>query len=83
MKTIFWITVTSSHQKCFMKKDVLKNFTKFTGKHLCQNHFFKKVAGLSATLLKKRLALMFSYEFCKTFKNSFFTEHLRTTASIL
>ena len=27
------------------KKDVLKNFTKFTGKHLCQILFFNKVAG--------------------------------------
>ena len=30
----------SSHQRCFMKKGVLKNFTKFTGKHLCQNTFY-------------------------------------------
>ena len=38
------------------KKDVLRNFAKFTGKHLCQRLFFNKVAGLrSATLLKKRL----------------------------
>ena len=27
------------------KKDVLKNFAKFTGKHLCQSLFFNKVAG--------------------------------------
>ena len=33
----------SSHQRCFIKKDVLRNFTEFTGKHW------------SATLLKKRL----------------------------
>ena len=38
-----------------MKKGVLKNFTKFTGKHLCQSLFFNKVAGLRpAALLKKR-----------------------------
>ena len=37
------------------KKGVLKNFTKFTRKHLCQNLFFNKVAGLRpATFLKKR-----------------------------
>ena len=29
------------------KKGVLKNFTKFTGKHLCQSRFFNKVAELS------------------------------------
>ena len=28
-----------------MKKVVLRNFTKFTGKHLCQSLFFNKVAG--------------------------------------
>ena len=28
-----------------VKKGVLRNFTKFTGKHLCQSLFFNKVAG--------------------------------------
>ena len=36
----------SSHQRCSMKKDVLRNFTKFTGKHLCQSLFFNRVADL-------------------------------------
>ena len=40
----------------FCKKDVLTNFTKFTGKHLCWSLFLNKVAGLRpTTLLKKRL----------------------------
>ena len=30
----------------FYKKGVLRNFPKFTGKHLCQSLFFDKVAGL-------------------------------------
>ena len=30
----------------FYKKCVLRNFTKLTGKHLCQSFFFNKVAGL-------------------------------------
>ena len=39
-----------------MKKGVLRNFTKFTGKHLCERSVFNKVAGLRpATLLKKSL----------------------------
>ena len=39
-----------------MKKDVLINFTIFTGKHLFQSFFFDKIAGLRpATLFKKRL----------------------------
>ena len=29
-----------------MRKGVLRNFTKFTGKHLRQGLFFNKVAGL-------------------------------------
>ena len=45
-----------SHQRCSMKEGVLRNVTKFTGKHLCQSLFFNKVAGSRhATLLKKRL----------------------------
>ena len=36
----------SSHRKCSGKKDVLRNFSKFTGKHLHRQGFF---------LLKKRL----------------------------
>ena len=39
-----------------LRKVVLRNFTKFTGKHLCQSLLFNKVAGLRpATLLKKWL----------------------------
>ena len=44
-------------------KGVLRNFSKFTGKHLCQSLFFNKGAGWPATLLKKRLAQVFSCEF--------------------
>ena len=36
----------SSHQSCFVRKGVLKNFKKFTGKHLCQSLFFNTVLGL-------------------------------------
>ena len=46
----------SSHQRCSVRKGVLRNFAKLTGKHKCQNLFFNKVAGLRpSTLLKKRL----------------------------
>ena len=30
----------------FFKNGVLRNFAKFTGKHLCQGFFFNKAAGL-------------------------------------
>ena len=51
----FWV-IRSSHQRCSVKKGFLRDFTKFTGKHMCQSLFFNKVAGLrSASFLKKRL----------------------------
>ena len=46
----------SSHRRCSVKKDVLKNFANFTGKHLCRSLFFNKVAGLK-NFIKKRLQL--------------------------
>ena len=64
----------SSHPEVLCKKRVLKNSTKFTGKHLCQSLFFDKVAGQVCNFIKKEtLALMFSCEFCEIFKNTFFS----------
>ena len=37
----------SSRPEVFCKKDVLRNFAKFTGKQLCQSLFLNKVSGLS------------------------------------
>ena len=64
-----------------MKKGV-RNFRKFTGKHLCQILFFNKVAGLSpAILLKTSLwHRCFPVNFTK-FLKTVFTEKLQTTAS--
>ena len=62
----------SSHQRCSIKKGVLKVLAKFTGKHQCQSFFFKKVAGLrSATLSKLALWILWNF-WEQTFK-----EHLR------
>ena len=80
----------SSHQRCSVRKGALRNFTKFTWKHLCQSLFFNKVAGsdLWETLAqacnfikKETLAQVFSCEFCKISKNTFLAEHLWATAS--
>ena len=46
----------SSHQRCFVKKGVLRKFAKFTGKHLCQKVFFDKVAGLPESLFRQRVS---------------------------
>ena len=59
----------SSHRRCSEKQDVLRNFAKFTGKHLWQRLFFNKVAGLRHT-------------FKHALKNTFFIEHVETTASV-
>ena len=76
-------TFRISRSEVFCKKYILRSFTKFTGKHLCQSLFSNKIADLRpATLLKKEtLSQVFSSGFCKIFENTFFTEHLWTTAS--
>ena len=60
-----------SRPEVFCKKGVLKNFTKFTEKHLCQSLFFNKAAGLPAFLLKKRL------KFVNFLRTPISIEHLR------
>ena len=64
----------SSRPKVFCKKGVLRNFLKFTGKHLCQNLFFNKVVILILInfIKNQTLAQVFSCEFCEISKNAFF-----------
>ena len=58
----------SSFSEVFWKKGVLRNFAKFTGKHLCQ---------FPATLLKKRLLhRCFLVTFVKFPRTPFLTEEL-------
>ena len=68
----------SSRTEVFCKKIVLRNFAKFTGKHLCQGLFFNKVAGLThTTLFKKRLwRRCFPVNFAKFLRAPFIIEHL-------
>ena len=61
-----YFTYRSSRRRCSVKKGVLKNFTKYTGKHLCQSLFFNKKNPVN---------------FVK-FLRTHFTEHLWTTASL-
>ena len=50
----------SSHQRCSIKKAILKNFVILTGKHLCRGLFFNNAAGhQSCTFIKKRLQQKF------------------------
>ena len=83
-RPIFYLT--GLHNKSFMMlgsegvaqrgsvtKVVLKNFTKFTGKHLCQSLLFYKIGGLEACnfIKKETMAQVPSCEFCKIVWNTF------------
>ena len=68
-------TITrSNRQEMFCKKGVLRNFTKFTGIHLCQGLFFNKVAGLWHRC--------FPMNFCEISKNTFIYRAPPVAASI-
>ena len=59
----------------FCVKGVLRNFTKFRGKHLCQSLFFNKITSLRPEacnfINKETLVQVLSCEFCETSKNTF------------
>ena len=69
-----FLSCRSSRLEVFCKIGVLRNFVKFTGKHLCQSLFFNRLAGLRpATLLKKRLwHRCFPVNFTKFLKTPFY-----------
>ena len=69
---------------CSVRKEVLKNFAKFTGKHLCQSLFFDKVYRPETynVIKKETLAQVFSFEFCEIFKNTFFYRTALVAASV-
>ena len=68
----------SSQRSRFLKLGVIRNFAKFTGKHLCQCLFLNKVAGKRpATLLKKRFWYRcFLVNFANFLRTPFLTEHV-------
>ena len=84
--TFYGVKFRSRHRRCSVRKSVLRNFSKFTGKHLCQSLYFNKVAGLResitsieiyclrpATLLKQRLwRRSFDVNFAKFLRILFF-----------
>ena len=65
-----------------VKKKCSYKFRKINRKTPVPGLFFYKVAGLRLDSgLTQTLAQVFSCEFCGISKNTFFTEHLRETAS--
>ena len=62
----------SSHQSCSEGKIVLRNFAKFTEKHLCQSLYFNKVAGQACNFIKiETLAQVFPVNFAKFLRTPF------------
>ena len=45
----------SSHQRCSIKTGVLRNFAKFTGKHLCQRLFLNTAGFIRIQRHKRKI----------------------------
>ena len=73
------ITNRSSHWSFSIKKAFLKNYARFARKQ--QFHFLIKLQGSGNFIKTETLPKVFSCEFCKIFKNTIFTEHVRKAAS--
>ena len=76
----------SSHPEVFCKKGFLRNFTKFTGKHLYQSLIINKVVGLSLSLQfywKRDSYRYFPMNFAKFLRTPFLTEHLKIGVLII
>ena len=58
--SIFLKKYRSSRPKVFCKISVLRNFTKFRGKHLCQSLFFNKVAAEHLWWLLLNVTILFN-----------------------
>ena len=48
---LFKETGWNKNQRCSVRKGVLRNLTKLTGKHLCQSLFLMKLQAFEAILL--------------------------------
>ena len=73
------LNVQKQPPEVFCEKGVLRNFAKFTGKHLCLSLFLNEVEGLRpAALFRKRLGhSCFPANFVEFLKTPFLTKHLR------
>ena len=76
-KVTSMIIYRSSHRRCFVRKDFLRNCAKVTGKYL-----FQRLYSWVCNFIKiETPAQVFSYKFCETSKNTFFAEHVWAAAS--
>ena len=63
----------SSHRRCSVEKGVRKNFENLTGKHLCGSFLLIKLQACNT---------LFSCEIRNFFRNTYFEQHLWTTAPL-
>ena len=69
----FVTNIRSSRPEVFCKKGILRDFAKFTGKHLCQSLFFNE----------ESLAQVLSCELCEISKNTVFYRTPLVAASVI
>ena len=70
------ISYKSSRLQMLFKIVVLKYFANFTGKQLCWSLFLMKLPQVCNFSKKRSQHRCFPVKFTKTFKTTFFTEHL-------
>ena len=56
----------NSHQNRSARKGILRNLTKFKGKHLCQSLFFNKVARLRRPFYRTPIGNSMKEELCES-----------------
>ena len=66
---IMFRVIEAVTQRCSVRKGVLRNFAKFTGKPQFQSLFFNEVA--DHLIKRETLAKVFSCEFCEVSNNTF------------
>ena len=66
LRTVFIRSFISSYRRCSVRKGVIRNFAKLTGKHLC-----RVSVGTYNFIKKEALSQVLSWEFCEISKNNF------------
>ena len=77
-----YIKIQKQPQEVSCKKKVFLESSRNSQENSCPRASFLIKLHVACNFIKKEaLAQVFSCEFCEIFKNTFFTEHLRTTTS--
>ena len=63
MKSKKLLIARNSHRRYSVRKGALRNFTKFTAKHMFQSLFFNKVAGSGTVVFLRILRNFYEHQF--------------------